>query len=415
VTERETTLPYRTFPRWALLALSLCLLASACAAASPNPGGQPEAAVAAGAADAQVDDASGGPDAAGWPAVQEAAAGQTVRWWMYGGDERVNRYVDEHVVPAAARVGVTLERVPVADTADAVQRVVAELQAGEAAGSIDLIWINGENFAAGKRAGLWLEEWAGRLPNARYIDPATADTDFGLAVEGQESPWSRALFVYAYDTARMPRPPRTLDDLLAYARDHPGRLTYPAPPDFTGSAFVRQVVQALGEEEGFVYLRQLEPLLWREGQVHPGSEAELNRLFGDGQVDLAMSYDPSFVETAVRQGTFSETARPFVLDHGTLHNVSYVTVPVNAASPEGALVVADVLLDPELQARKADPDILGAPTVLDPDRLAVADRRRLERRSDSPYLLSDLGRLVDELPVDRVESLEQRWHAEVLP
>ena len=241
------------------------------------------------------------------------------------------------------------------------------------------------------------------------------DTDFGVAVEGQESPWSRALFVYVYDTARMPRPPRTLDDLLVYARNRPGRLTYPAPPDFTGSAFVRQVVQALGEEEGFAYLRRLEPLLWRGGEAHPGSEAELNRLFGDGQVDLAMSYDPSFVETAVRQGTFPESARPFVLDHGTLHNVSYVTIPANAGSREGALVVADLLLDPELQARKADPDILGVPTVLDPDRLAAADRRRLERLSDSPYLLSDVGRLVDELAVDRVESLEQRWHAEVLP
>jgi putative spermidine/putrescine transport system substrate-binding protein len=390
------------------------MLASACAAASPSVGGQ-EAAVAAGATDAHTDDASGGPDVAGWPVVQEAAAGQTVRWWMYGGDERVNRYVDEHVVPAAARAGVTLERVPVADTADAVQRVVAEMQAGDAAGSVDLIWINGENFAAGKRAGLWLEEWAGRLPNARYIDPATADTDFGVAVEGQESPWSRALFVYAHDTARTPRPPRTLDDLLSYARVHPGRLAYPAPPDFTGSAFVRQVVQALGEEEGFAYLRRLEPLLWREGRVHPGSEAELNRLFGDGQVDLAMSYDPSFVETAVRQGTLPETARPFVLDHGTLHNVSYVTIPANAGSREGALVVADLLLDPELQARKADPQILGVPTVLDLDRLAGADRRRLERPSDSPYLLSDVGRFVDELAVDRVEALEQRWYAEVLP
>lgn len=409
-------MPHRSSTRGALLGLSLCVLATACAAASVA---SPRSTGSAGtSATATVDARSGiaaAPDVADWPAVRAGADGQTVRWWLYGGDERINRYIDEHVVPAAAREGVTLERVPVADTADAVQRVVAEVQAGQADGSVDLIWINGENFAVGKRAGLWLEDWAGRLPNARYVDPATADTDFGLTVEGQESPWSRALFVYAHDMARMPQPPRTFRHLLTYARAHPGRITYPAPPDFTGAAFVRQVVQALGEDEGFAYLRQLQPFLWREGTVHPASEAELNRLFGNGQVDLAMSYDPSFVETAVRQGIFPDTARPFVLDHGTLHNVSYVTIPATAGSRAGALVVANLLLDPALQARKADPDILGVPTVLDPDRLTAADRDRLEHSRDSPYLLPDAGELLDELPVDRTEALEDRWRAEVLP
>lgn len=403
-------MPHRSSTRGALLGLSLCVLATACAAASVA---SPRSTGPAGASATATVDARG--EIADWPAVRTAADGQTVRWWLYGGDERVNRYIDEHVVPAAAREGVMLERVPVADTADAVQRVVAEVQAGQADGSVDLIWINGENFAVGKRAGLWLEDWAGRLPNARYVDPATADTDFGLEVDGQESPWSRALFVYAHDMTRMPQPPSTFRDLLTYARAHPGRITYPAPPDFTGAAFVRQVVQALGEDEGFAYLRQLQPFLWREGTVHPASEAELNRLFGNAQVDLAMSYDPSFVETAVRQGIFPDTARPFVLDHGTLHNVSYVTIPATAGSRAGALVVANLLLDPALQARKADPDILGVPTVLDPDRLTAADRDRLEHRRDSPYLLPDAGELLDELPVDRTEALEDRWRAEVLP
>ena len=174
-----------------------------------------------------------------------------------------------------------------------------------------------------------------------------------MPVEGQESPWSRGLFVFAYDSARIADPPRTFEELLAYAQANPGRVTYPAPPDFTGSAFVRQVVQGLGEEEGFAYLRELQPLLWQQGRTHPGSEAELTQLFGDGQVDLAMSYDPSFVETGVRQGRMPETARPFVLDHGTLYNVSFVTIPANAANRAGALVVANLLLDPELQAIKA--------------------------------------------------------------
>jgi len=353
----------------------------------------------------------------GFGAVERAADGQTVRWWMYGGDVAINRYVDRHVVPAAAARGVTLRRVPITDTADAVNRVVAERRAGrDSGGAVDLIWINGENFAAGKEAGLWLEDWAGRLPNARGLDldaPIVAE-DFRVPVDGQESPWSRAAFVFAYDRARVTDPPSDLDGLLAYARAHPGRVAYPAPPDFTGSAFVRQAVQRLGSERaGLDYLRRLKPFTYRKGRVQPKSEQELSTLFADGQVDFAMSYDASFVARGVRQGTFPETTRPFLIGGGSLQNTSYVVIPANAANREGAQVVADVLLAPRLQALKADPAVLGVPTVLEPDRL-TARERRLFRAAGSPYLLESLGTPLTELPADRVEPIEQAWTREVL-
>lgn len=314
-----------------------------------------------------------------------------MQWWLFGGDDRINAYIDEHVVPAAAERGVTLDRIPISDTADAIQRVVAEVRAGESEGSVDLVWVNDENFAAGKDAELWLDDWARDLPNAEMVDPATVDTDFGVPVEGLESPWSRTLFVYAHDIERLPDPPTSLDALMEFARANPGRFTYPAPPDFTGSAFVRQVVAAMGEGGAMAWLAELEPLLWRQGRTHPGSEAEPNQLFANGEVDLAMSYDPGSVQTAVSQGTFPETTRPFVLDRGTLHNVSYVTVPANAANREGALVVADLLLDPGLQAIKADPEVLGVPTVLDLDRLDGPQRATFEDALSSPYVLEEVG------------------------
>jgi putative spermidine/putrescine transport system substrate-binding protein len=353
----------------------------------------------------------------GWPRVLAQARGQTVNWWMYGGDARVNAYVRGHVAPAARRLGVTVRVVPVTDTADAVAQVVAEWRAGKTSdGSVDLVWINGENFASGKRAGLWLKGWARALPNARYVDwsdPSIAH-DFQVPVDGQESPWSRAAFVYATDTARVPDPPRDLDALLTWARAHPGRFTYPAPPDFTGSAFVRQVVQSKGEDAAFRYLAALKPYMYRHGDALPKSEAELDQLFADGQVDFAMSYDASFVLTGVRTGQFPPTARPFVLADGTLSNVSYVTIPANAAHPAAARVLANVLLSPQLQAAKADPDVLGIPAVLALARLPVGERRRFDDAEASRYLLRDLGRPVQELPAGRVGPIEARWQREVL-
>jgi putative spermidine/putrescine transport system substrate-binding protein len=352
-----------------------------------------------------------------WRQVLARARGQTVNWWMYGGDERVNAYVRRYVKPAARRLGVTVRVVPVTDTADAVSQVVSERRAGKrSGGSVDLIWINGENFASGKKAGLWLKAWARRLPNARYADECSASIgrDFQVPVDGQESPWSRAALVYATDTTRVPDSPTDLDALLAWARAHPGRFTYPAPPDFTGSAFVRQVVQAKGEDAAFRYLAALKPYMYRHGEVLPKSEAELDQWFADGQVDFAMSYDASFVVTGVRKGQFPKTARPFVLRDGTLTNTSYVTIPADAAHPAGAEVVANLLLSPRLQAIKADPDVLGIPTVLDRALLSPAQRRRFDAAASSPYELRGLGRTVQELPAARVGEIEARWRREVL-
>lgn len=353
-----------------------------------------------------------------WQATLRAAKGQTARWWMYGGDARVNAYVDDVVRPAAARLGVRLVRVPVADTADAVQRVVAERRAGRrSGGAVDLIWINGENFAAGRQAGLWLRDWAQRLPNARYVDFADPSIarDLRVPIDGQESPWSRAAFVFASDSARVKHPPRGFPGLLAYAKAHPGRFTYPAPPDFTGSAFVRQVIERLGSRAaGFRYLKELRRYQWRGGGAFPQSEGELDELFGNGQVDFAMSYDPSFVASGVAKGQFPRSARPFLLGGGALVNTSYVTIPADAAHPEGAEVVANLLLEPRLQAAKADPRVLGIPTVLDLHRLPARLRALFAAERRSPYLLPSFGKPLPELAAREVGPIEQAWQREVL-
>jgi putative spermidine/putrescine transport system substrate-binding protein len=303
------------------------------------------------------------------------------------------------------------------DTADAVQRVIAQRRAGKTSGgAVDLIWINGENFAAGKRAGLWLEDWADELPSAKYVDfedPSVA-RDFGVPIDGQEAPWSRAAFAFAHDSAKVPEPPRDFGALLAYARENPGRFTYPAPPDFTGSAFVRQVVAALGEQEAFDYLAQLKPFMYREGRSLPKTVAELDDLFANSEVDFTMSYESNFVAARVDRKTFPRTARPFVIGKGALTNVSYNTIPADARNQAGARVVADLLMSPALQAAKADPGVLGIDTVIDVSRLPEDERAKFEASESDRYLLKDLGEVTEELPADEVPRLEKRWTREVL-
>lgn len=372
-----------------------------------------------------------------WDEVLAEADGQTVRLWMYGGDDQGNAYVDDVLAPAAAELGVTLERVPVADTGDAVNRILTERRADVTDGEVDLVWVNGDNFATGRQAGAWLCDWTDALPSMAFTDPddPLLTTDFGVPVDGCEAPWHKAQFTLVYDSARVPEPPTTLDGLLAWVEQNPGRFTYPAPPDFTGSVFVRQVLSAVsgGSDEVplefsqeayddlapalFDRLGELAPALWRGGDTYPQTLEELDQLYADGQVDFTMTYGPATLTQLVEDGTFPATTRVLTLDEGTIGNASFLAIPSTSGSQEGAMVVADLALSPGQQVAKADPATWGQFTVLDLDRLEDEDRAAFEQLPESPIVPSyeELSAGADpELGPEWVTALDEGWRRAVL-
>lgn len=372
-----------------------------------------------------------------WSEVLAEAEGQTVDLWMFGGDARGNAYVDDVLAPAAADLGVELRRVPVADTKDAMRRVLAERAAGSQGGSVDLVWVNGDNFATGKEADAWLCGWADDLPNARYVsadDPLVSE-DFGVPVADCEAPWHKAQFTLVYDAARVPDPPTTVAGVLDWAERNPGRFTYPAPPDFTGSVFVRQALYALSggpQEVPAAYdedaydaltpalwerLREVAPSLWREGRTHPRDQVALDRLFADGQVDFTMTYGPATLTELVADGTFPSTTRVLRPTDGTVGNASFLAIPASSPDEAGAMVVADLALSPEQQALKADPAVWGQFTVLDTDLLDAADAERFSALPASPVVpaYDVLSRNAQpELSSAWVGPLDDGWRREVL-
>jgi putative thiamine transport system substrate-binding protein len=336
-----------------------------------------------------------------WDDTLAKARGQTVYWNAWGGDEQINAYIAWVGEQVAARYGVELVHVKLTDTAEAVGRLVAEKASGRNGdGSVDLIWINGENFAALKRQDLLFGPFAESLPNFRYVDTAGKPTtlvDFTLPTEGFEAPWGMAQFVFAHDAASVPQPPRTVRALLEWAKANPGRFTYPAPPDFIGSTFLKHVLIELTpdpdalqqpvEEADFAavtaplwdWLEAAEPHLWRRGEGYPASGPALHQLLDDGEVDFSMAFNPAEASAAIEAGRLPETVRTFILEDGTIGNTHFVAIPFNAAHVEGAMVVANFLMSPEAQAEKQDPAVWGDFTVLDVASLDPADRERFDR------------------------------------
>ncbi len=372
-----------------------------------------------------------------WSQIAVQAKGQTVDLWMYGGDQQGNAYVDDVLTPAAADLGVTLRRVPVADTKDAMTRILAERQAGTEDGAVDLVWVNGDNFSTGKQADAWRCGWSSRLPNMGFVAPddALVTQDFGTDVGGCEAPWHKAQFTLVYDSARVHSPPTSLAGVLQWAEDNPGRFTYPAPPDFTGSVFLREVLYSTAggyaeipaQFDPNAYdeltpdlwdaLEGVAPSLWRQGRTYPRDSVALDRLYADGEVDMTMTYGPATLTKLVADGTFSATTRVLPLEEGTIGNASFLAIPATAGDPEGAMVVANLALSPEQQAAKAEPETWGQFTVLDTELLSPIDQARFDDLPTSdivpPYDV--LSRNANpELASSWVPRLDEGWRRAVL-
>ena len=374
-----------------------------------------------------------------WDEAVAAAKGQTVDWYMWGGSPAVNEYVNGYLATELKkRYDITLRQVPVKDIAEVVSKLVIEKQAGKnEGGSVDLMWINGENFRTCKKNDLLYGPFADLLPNQKYVDwnNPTVYNDFGTPVEGMESPWGSAQMVMIYDSARLPEPPRSVGALLEWIEKHPGRFTYPAPPDFTGSVFVRHIFYHLSDsadqwqtdftdqqlsetaEETYSQLLKIRPFLWRNGSTYPESPVRMNTLFADGEIDFSFSYHQGEASRNILDGIFPDTVRTYVFDEGTIANTHFVAIPYNAKDKAAAMVVADFLISPEAQLEKAKPGVWGDFPAISTGKLLPEWKTKFKQLARGAATLSDeelQEHQLPEPPSDILVYLEKGWEERVL-
>jgi putative thiamine transport system substrate-binding protein len=365
-----------------------------------------------------------------WAAIERAARGQTVHFNAWAGSDLINAYLQWAGAELMSRHGVRLEHVKITDTAEVVRRVRTEKQAGRLRdGSVDAVWINGENFLAMKREGLLFGPFAEALPSYRWVDTEgkpTTRIDFSEPVEGMEAPWGMAQLTFFGDSRRVPLPPRSLGELGAFIARHPGRFTYPRPPSFHGTTFLKQVLmESLPDRR--VLERPVQPEafaeftaplwawldahhrhLWRGGRQFPANDTALRQMLGDGELWIALTFNPNAAANHIAQDLLPETVVSWQHRRGTLGNTHFIAIPFNARAKEGAQVMINFLLSPQAQGRKADIRHWGDPTVLALDRLSPADRAHFSG-ANAPGVVREPAPAWPEPHASWVEPIEREW------
>ncbi|WAG12499.1 ABC transporter substrate-binding protein [Aeromonas dhakensis] len=330
-----------------------------------------------------------------WQQTLEEAKGQTVYFNAWGGSPEINAYLVWAGQELAREYQVKLVQVKVDDIAQSVSQLLANKQAGKRSGGpIDLLWVNGENFKALKEQGLLGDPFTHELPNMALVDGTLpVSEDFTVPVEGLEAPWGIGQLNLMVNGEEVSPLPTSAAALLTWSKAHPGRFTYPKPPQFHGSSFLKQILLELTPDPAPLYreatdadfakvtaplwawLDELHPTLWRKGKLFPTSAAETRQLLDDGELAMAISFNPQEAQSAVQNGTLPPNVVAVAMAKGALTNSHFLAIPFNANARAGAKVVANFLLSPAAQERKAEPAFWGDPSVLRADALPATQQQ----------------------------------------
>lgn len=384
----------------------------------------------------KTEDTSSSIESMSFEEMKEAAKGTTVTFYGWGGDEKLNEWLDNTFAPLMEeKYEITMERVPM-DIDQVLSQLSGEIQAGEEDGSIDMIWINGENFQSAKENQMLYGPFVDKLPNYNeYVDADSEDVqyDFAYPIEGYEAPYGKAQVVMLADTAVTPELPKSAEELEDFVKKYPGKVTYPALPDFTGSAFVRNIIYEICGYEQFLdmeadketvkeaiepaieYLKGLNPYLWNQGKTFPDSSTTLNNMFADGEVVLNMTYDAYTVGTNIADGSYTETTQSFQFDKGTIGNTNFMAIAANSGNKAGAMVAINEMLSPEIQADRYD--VLKVIPVLDNDKLTEEQQEAFAKVDLGQGTIPQdelLEKRLPEMSAELVPIIEEIWTEEVV-
>ncbi len=214
-----------------------------------------------------------------------------------------------------------------------------------------------------------LKQWANKLPNFALTDPENnpaVNFDFGVPTNGMEAPWGQASLTFYYDSLSTDKPPTTLNELVHWTAQNPGRFSYPKPPDFLGMSFLKYALVMLHEQQDaktgenikaqlnllateqntdmilaplWTFLDDLHPTLWRKGEQFVQTGAHMRRLVDDTELSLAFSFSAPEIPAAVQRYDLPQSIRSYAMSDGSLSNTHFVAIPYNASHPQAAQLV----------------------------------------------------------------------------
>ena len=213
----------------------------------------------------------------------------------------------------------------------------------------------------------------------------------------------------------------------------------PGPGAFVGTRFVKQLFfelsgghdQWVGDFNEDLYnewapqvwqtLIDWQPNLWREGETYPANQSEADQLFANGETAFTFTQSPSGAAPSIAAGIVPPTSQAFSFNDYMIGDFNYVAIPFNAPNKAAALVTANLILRPDLQAFQVQPENgfccgwgIDVSRVTDPAQLEAINvaMENLGDAAEDPNILA--GALVADIAAEYQTRIEADWERYVL-
>ncbi len=250
------------------------------------------------------------------------------------------------------QTGIAVKHVCV-DGDTATQQLIAEAQAGKTA-SADVFFGPNNNVRALTKAGVIANlPLVDLLPNATDVEQAAARASRGFKHGGTVVPFHRNQTALAYNSALVAKPPQTFEELLAFAREHSGKVTVTDPTHGgSGSGFLESALLKFSpqckDDYYNAYWRSLKPYV----KFSNGNENSIKALANN--VALVATVWEDDLYTLATKGLVPQSARPVLLQTGQVGDGDGLFIVASTQKLEAALLYANFLMSDKVQIDKLE-------------------------------------------------------------
>lgn len=241
--------------------------------------------------------------------------------------------------------------------------VSAAIKAGQTDTDYDLVDWSGDDLS--KIVSQVGEEAFVKLDRSKIPNAASVEAQSSVAADYVQ-PYRGTTVILAYDSEKVPTPPKTWDELEEWMKANPGRFAYNTPgTGGAGDSFARTAVyNFLPEEamtsddpswteqwdEGFAYLKELHQYMYSSGGsiVYPNKNQGTLDLLNQGEIDMCANW-ADMVLSQRAQGAIKDTIQIAQLDPALTGSLQTLSIPTIGSNEEGAYAFINYMLSPEAQ------------------------------------------------------------------
>jgi ABC-type uncharacterized transport system YnjBCD substrate-binding protein len=271
-----------------------------------------------------------------------------------------------------------------------------------------------------------LHRYVPQLKNAALVKGAEVKEAFGVAVDGYVVPMFQNQIAIAYNPARVATPPRSFDDLVAWAKANPGKFGYNG---------IKGGVSGVGFTMGWVYwktglyktLTQGPFDTSKEGAIREAVTAlrDFNRTalitngnagtldaLNRGEIAMGAVWIDQLVAWK-NEGRMDATITPVLPAPGLPIYPLYLVVPREAANRDLAVRYIDYVATPEVQA-KAIVEKFGWYPGVDADKVLPLISARSRELLFKGVSAEDLARYSRQMPIKEYHDLITLAYEEIV-